>query len=328
MGINIFKKLTLVKPFLKAKFTSCQIPLFVGWDLTYRCNSNCIYCQIPGMDTTNELTTQEVIKGIEQLYQLGTKRIHFGGGEVLLRDDLDEIFLSCKEKDISFAILTNGILFKEKLDAIRHADLVKISFDGPQQIHDSLRGKGLYDKVIEAVSLAKDNNINIVFNTTLSTENVDYVDNILEFAKTQKVPVKFQLVNEYLAGTKNIESLKLSGNQQKRVMTKLILSKRKNKYIVNSKAALQYMYAYPDVKNIPCAAGKIYVRISAEGYLYPCQMMREHYSPDTYVKGEIKSSFNALPQVKCNHCLCTPTLELNRIYAMKFSALFLGLKSF
>lgn len=60
---EIFKKSSLIPAFFKGRFLSMRSPVFVGWDLTYRCNYNCLYCKVPGMSIDNELTSKEVLSG-------------------------------------------------------------------------------------------------------------------------------------------------------------------------------------------------------------------------------------------------------------------------
>lgn len=322
------EKVKLGIAFAFAKLFKRKSPLFLGWDLTYRCNFECKYCKIPRIEEVDELSTEQVCSGIEQLHQLGTKRIHFGGGEVLLRNDLGKILSLCKNKGISSVVLTNGVLFEEKLDDIKQADLVKLSFDGNEQVHDRFRGTGSFKKVLQAAELARKFNINVAFNATLHSYNINQIDFILGISSKLGLPVKFQVINEFLAGSQDITLIKLSEIQRKKVIAKLIKAKEKNRYIINSKPALQYMRDYPKVKRIPCSAGKIYARISADGYFYPCQMMRRHHSDFPYAKNNIKDTFKNLSSVDCAHCLCTTTLELNLIYSLNVRAILNGLEKF
>jgi MoaA/NifB/PqqE/SkfB family radical SAM enzyme len=325
---KIFKKIPTIFLFAKALLLRRRIPLFVGWDLTYRCNLNCKYCKISQIDPLIEISTKEVCKAIEQLWSLGTRRIHFGGGEVLLRDDLGQILTLCKQRGISTVVLTNGVIFEEKIDVIKLADMVKISFDGNENAHDSLRGKGSHKKVLRAVELARINGIKMTLNCSLHTGNVDQVDYILKVSHELKVPVKFQIINSFLSGDKDISAYALSSPQKKMILEYLINKKKKNKNIINSIEALKYMYAYPNVRNINCCAGKIYARINSNGYLYPCQMMHEKTNKSPFTQTSIEEEFKKVVSVNCRNCLCTTTLELNFIYSLELGAILNGLKKF
>ncbi len=322
-------RLIMLSRFCRAKFTGCKIPLFVGWDLTDKCNFNCRYCRVPlGGNTNRELNTEDVLSGISQLADLGTVRIHFGGGEALLREDIGVILEYCRDKGIFTSVLTNGMLVAEKLSALKKADLVKISFDGPQNIHDDLRQNGSYNEVVNALELCKRKNINTALNVTVSQSNMNHIRFILDFSFEHTVPIKFQLVNEFLSGTKDVSELVLSPGQQKEVMEKILARKHTHKYIVNSYAALRYMRDYPHVKVCSCCAGKIYVRISANGGLYPCMIMKDSIMTASYVGNGVRNMMQKLPALKCAHCLCTSTLEVNFIYNLNSEAVVNNLRKF
>ena len=94
----------------------------VNWLLTRRCNLNCDYCAIvknytnkpayyPDMSHyhQNEMSTETVIKGLENFYKHNPYAFHiFYGGEPLLRKDLPEIIKYCNDKGIYYTIISNN----------------------------------------------------------------------------------------------------------------------------------------------------------------------------------------------------------------------------
>jgi MoaA/NifB/PqqE/SkfB family radical SAM enzyme len=316
-------KINLAKDFLCAKLFGMKKPLAVSWDLTYRCNFNCKYCKIPDSVYTDELSTERVCDVIEQLSRLGTRRIHFGGGEVLLRDDLGEILSVCRKKRISTVVLTNGFLVSEKIDAIRDADQIQISFDGNEQVHDQWRQRGSYKKVLQAIEVVSQNKLNVALSTTLHTDNLQQIDFILRFSHERNIPVKFQLVNEFLAGERDVSSLKLSDTQRYNAMEILMKEKKNNPLIINSMAALRYMRDYHRSRRISCCTGVIFARISVDGSLFACKMS-EALLPNY----NIENRFRSLVNVSCKQCLCTPTLELNLIYSLDAEAIMNAMSKF
>jgi MoaA/NifB/PqqE/SkfB family radical SAM enzyme len=59
-------------------------------------------------DTSDELTTQEIIKLIDELYEAGIYNIAFSGGEASLRNDIFDILDECRRLNLVFQIFTNG----------------------------------------------------------------------------------------------------------------------------------------------------------------------------------------------------------------------------
>lgn len=311
-----------LKAFIKARYFGIKIPLLIGWDLTYRCNCNCKYCGISS-ENGAELPTADILSLLDKFVNFGLKRIHFGGGEPLLREDIDKILGFCKQRRIFITVLTNGILLRERLPAIKNADLVEISLDGPESVHDNLRKIGSFDKAVSAIGLAKKHRLNVVINSTLSAYNLDCIDFILKTAKDFKVHVKFQPVNSLLAGNKDIKSLSCPDLEYRRAIRKImdIKKRRVNSGIVNSIAGLQYLLNYSRYSSIKCCAGLLYFRITPEGKLYPCSArLEEAYS----IRGSslnLKDAMAMIDPEACDKCLCSSTLELNAMYSLKIRAI-------
>ena len=58
----------------------------------------------------------------------------------MLREDIGAIIDYCKKKALHITINSNGFVLKEKLLSLKNADLVIMSLDGPEEVHDSIRG--------------------------------------------------------------------------------------------------------------------------------------------------------------------------------------------
>ena len=129
----------LLKALLKIK-TCEKFPVEVLQTITARCNLNCRYCIYPMIKS--EMTTQQIKRAIKEFAEEGTLSWTISGGEPLLRTDLKEIIMFAKDCGISrVKVLTNGLLFKQKLETLKKADEIAFSLDGPKEIHDKIRGK-------------------------------------------------------------------------------------------------------------------------------------------------------------------------------------------
>ena len=86
------------------------------FELTYRCNLDCIHCYCKGSEgLEKEFTTQEIKDILDQIHKEGCLEITFTGGEPLIREDFLEIYSYAKEKGFVITIFTNGLLFTEKI---------------------------------------------------------------------------------------------------------------------------------------------------------------------------------------------------------------------
>lgn len=324
--MTLTEKLTYGKDLLKARLLNKRLPFAVAWHLTYRCNYNCRYCDIPSKaNPQEELTTEEILTTIDGLKSLGAKRIHFCGGECLLREDLGEIIDYCRKKSIQTGLISNGALVPTNINKLKNLYILKLSFDGPCNVQDGLRGRGAYTKVMEAVEAAKEMGINLIFNTTLSKMNLAEVGFILEKAKELDVPVKFSPMNYVHSGAKEVEEL-LPSTELMKKFRDFIQSSGRARYVLNSAPALDYIADYPQGRLInPCVAGRFFCHIKPNGNVYPCERVINEDAPNCKRSG-IEKAFYSLPLPSCDECWCTSTLELNLIYSLNGASLLKALE--
>lgn len=125
-------------------------PLSVCFQVTKKCNLNCKYClSSSGIKEDYGLPTDEIKKIISDLGRIGVNRLDFTGGEPLMRKDLGELIDCAKENNINTIVTTNTLLLnKENIEALKKADLVQISIDGPEEVHNEQRQGNVYKKTI------------------------------------------------------------------------------------------------------------------------------------------------------------------------------------
>ncbi|MFH1441756.1 MAG: radical SAM protein [Candidatus Omnitrophota bacterium] len=308
--MNLRIKWDSLKAVIKVKLFNKKIPLIISWHLLNRCNRQCKYCS-RWNTPCKELNTKEILSIINTFSKKGTKIIIFSGGEPLLREDIGEIINYCHSKNIFTGITSNGSLLPLKIEELQHLDILKLSFDGPEDIHDFIRGKGSYKDTIAAVKLAQRHCLVTKFNTTLSKYNLDSVDFILEKAGELNVKVKFQPLSYVHSGEANINHLFPDKENYRKTIKKLILLKKNNKYIINSLTALKYLYDWPSYNKMTCYGGRLTYCISSEGDLYPCTMLMEKTKAPNCLTPFLEETHLNLPVSKCEGCWCTSTLEMN-----------------
>lgn len=135
----------------------------IVWEPTARCNYNCEHCYYKNEVGVREekLTTQEIVPVLREAYSLGFTNLELLGGEPTLRNDIYQIFKKAKEIGFeNFQIITNGSLINRKVaEKLAKLEVVTIiSIDGPKEINDKIRGKGSFEKSLNAVKkLSKEN---------------------------------------------------------------------------------------------------------------------------------------------------------------------------
>ena len=76
---------------------------------TRRCNLSCTYCNEYD-DFSKPVPTDEMLRRIDLLADLGTSIISFSGGEPLLHPDLDDLIVRIRQHGAMAGMITNGYL--------------------------------------------------------------------------------------------------------------------------------------------------------------------------------------------------------------------------
>ncbi len=134
-------------------------PLFLFLEVTYRCNLRCPYCYVHGAGRrprpgeSSELTAAEIIDAVDQTPPWTL--VFLSGGELLLRDDMQEILQAIAPKRLCH-IYTNGTMITpadvDQWVAVGVSS-VAFSVDGPKEIHDAIRGRGTFSSIMSAVEM-------------------------------------------------------------------------------------------------------------------------------------------------------------------------------
>lgn len=119
-----------------------------------RCDQKCAHCSIwrQGGKDRGELggAARETI--IREAHSLGARTILFTGGEPLLCDHIEQLARVSHELGLSVQIATNGLgLARASPWLARTAHEIYVSLDGPEAVHDELRGTGMYARLVAAV---------------------------------------------------------------------------------------------------------------------------------------------------------------------------------
>ena len=158
-------------------FSKKYVPDHGLYELTLRCNMNCIHCgSSAGEKRTNELTTEEWNDVTRQLADMNCSQISLLGGEPFLRKDWYEISKEIKDNGIKATYMSNGFLINEKvIDKLRKIEpkVVSVSLDGARkETHDKIRQiKGSFDRSMEVTSNLRKAGINTTVVTSINKLN-------------------------------------------------------------------------------------------------------------------------------------------------------------
>jgi len=305
---------------IKAKFFNARIPLAVSWSLTFRCNQRCLYCKIWQIQCP-EIGTSEILAMLDNFKLLGTRWISFTGGEPLLRDDIGEIVKYTKNKDIYVSVSSNGSLVSERIGDLTGIDRIKLSLDGPEKIHDRVRGGGSFKKVMQALELCKKNGIGVRLECVLSKENLDCVPYLVNIASDFEVIISFQPATRNLLWSDEPNLIAASQKEYRDAINELISLKKRGAPVYNSTAGLSHLYWWPAEKRIACTAGRLSFDVEPDGTILACDRFLRKIKRKKAKITDIKRELPDLPSAgKCRQCWCSSLVELNLITSFNVNA--------
>jgi MoaA/NifB/PqqE/SkfB family radical SAM enzyme len=125
-------------------------------EVTTRCNGSCLHCFVrSGISRRSNLPVELVKEIIAEGYEAGYRHLHITGGEPLLWEGLFETVNYGFEMGYRTIFMnTNGTLITEKVAkklAGYGSFSVSISLDGPEDLHDRIRGKGSYRRTMGGI---------------------------------------------------------------------------------------------------------------------------------------------------------------------------------
>ncbi len=174
------------------KAASERKPIVV-WNITRRCNLKCIHCysDSEAREYPGELSWDQCRGVIDDLAQFGVPGVLLSGGEPLIHPRFFDIAGYARSKNLRLTLSTNGTLI-DRDHAQRLKDLgfayVGISLDGIGATHDHFRGReGCFDKTVQAFRNCKAVGQKVGLRLTLSRNNIDDLDQILNFIEKEDI---------------------------------------------------------------------------------------------------------------------------------------------
>jgi MoaA/NifB/PqqE/SkfB family radical SAM enzyme len=128
-----------------------------------RCNLACAYCNEYD-DHSKPVPTQEMIRRVDKLADLGTGVITLSGGEPLLHPELDEIIAAIRRRGVLACVITNGyLLTADRVRRLGRAGLdhMQISIDNIMPDEVSKKSLKVLDKKLQILAENAEFHVNI-----------------------------------------------------------------------------------------------------------------------------------------------------------------------
>ncbi len=261
--------------------TEKYIPLVLSWNVTRKCNLKCSHCYINAAprEHTDELTTEEGKRLIDQICEVSHPLLILSGGEPLLRKDIYELIEYGTEKGLRMGLGSNGTLIDDSVaKKLKQSGIKTVSISLDSHIpdhHDDFRGiQGSWQKAISAIEALRTNDVLVQVNTTLTQHNYDEIDDVMSLAEKLGVE-NFHLF--FLVPTGRGKKIAdITPAMYEEMIKNTFAKTARHKLNVKPSCAPQFMRIAKDM-NLDmrqwvrgCMAGLYYCRVYPNGEITPC----------------------------------------------------------
>ena len=163
---------------LRRKY-DCNMPWILLFDPTSACNLHCKGCWAAEYGNRLNLSFEDMDRIVTEGEELGIHWYMCTGGEPTCRKE-DLFKLAAKHQNSVFHLFTNGTLIDQAFcDRVKEVGNMAffISIEGIGDATDDRRGEGVYDRVMHAMDLMKENGL--LFGTSIcyTSANIEAVTN-------------------------------------------------------------------------------------------------------------------------------------------------------
>ena len=251
-------------------------PVNVTWEVTYGCNLSCIHClSDSGAKRNNELATEACLEVIDSMAAMKVFQFNIGGGEPFMRPDFLDLMDYAHQKGIVTCISTNGTLIDK--DVARRLDnklvYIQVSLDGATLAsNDIIRGRGSFDKALQALEYLRQRDIEVSINTVLTRHSINELDRLVELAASFGAKLRISRFRPSGRGKNSWSRLNLDREQL------LTFSQWLGEHLAVSTGDSFFSVSTEERRSLGlnmCGACKLTCCLSPTGQVYPCAFLQE-----------------------------------------------------
>ncbi len=160
-------------------------PVNAIWELTLRCDLACRHCSSrAGKKRPDELSTDEALRVVDEMADLGVLEVTLIGGEAYLHEGWIDVVRAIRRRGMECTMVTGGRgMTAERARAAANAGVTSasVSIDGEAATHDALRGvRGAHASALAAMENLARAGVQVSANTQIGSTNRRELAAILE----------------------------------------------------------------------------------------------------------------------------------------------------
>jgi len=298
---SVLKSITLYGVTTPQKLVAA---FMIVWNFTNLCNLKCRHCyQRTGALLLAELTLEEKLRVVEELDRASIASIALSGGEPTIHQDYLTIVKYAARRGFYVAVATSGWKYAD-IEELRKAvntglGYVEVSVDSANPSkHDVFRGiEGSWSRAVKAFENAVKLGVSYAMAVTITRENIDEVDDVLDLAES--IGVKSVVFFNFIpvGRVAGIAEYDLDPFIREEFMRHIYREMRRGKIEIYTNAprydrvvlqlsrGLETAPTHCTLRGDPivtaiaefiggCGAGRIYAAVQPDGLVTPCVFMQ------------------------------------------------------
>jgi len=328
--MSVWTDATLLQRAVRSRWAPTAGPFKLTAAVTYTCHQRCTHCRIWRRDSPNELSAGQW-RQVWRSVSSSLSWLDLTGGEVTDRPDFAEIAIGALEECPSLTLLhfpSNGsrpAALETMTRAIQSAGrsrlILSISLDGPEKLHNKLRGdKAAFDNAIDSFNRIRSLGVEVYFGMTLSTWNLHTIDETV-CSLSDRIPgfgwrdLHINVLNEspHFFGNQGIKRPDSSAVED---AIDRLLEKRGRPRTKTELLEYLFLRRVPEHLRterspLPCHSMRGHAFINPQGVVYPCHIwdrpvgaLREHnYSiPELWRTEDAQRARDGVSNEQCPGC--------------------------
>lgn len=249
----------------------------VIFEITPKCNFNCVHCYLHDHHERKELSYEEVINIIDILYDKGVLFLTFTGGDVFTRNDFKDIYLYAKKKGFIVEIYTNGALINDEILEIFDKYpplLVDISLYGScEETYKKVTGiSGAFEKVLFNIESMLERDLRVSLKAPVINLYFDELSQIKEISEKYKLP--FRTGFEIFPSIDNDDSVQNYAVPLRKSLMYEFEEFKKNPRTFGDDWEVELVDLQKEKPLFRCKLGRASCVIDYEGRMCPCMSFR------------------------------------------------------
>ncbi len=192
-----------------------SIPIDVSLEITHHCNYRCQHCYIPDFSAPNAMSTERILRLLEELAEMGTMYLTLTGGEMFLRKDWFQIAQRARQLGFALRLFSNASRIDEetarKLESLGVAVEITV-FSMDESVFDEITQKpGSFKKTMAGIKQLHLRQVEMMLKAPIMTLNAHAWQGVESYAREMGAEFKsFASISAKKDGDQSTISLRVA----------------------------------------------------------------------------------------------------------------------